>query len=295
MSSLEELNISGWDISKISNSFHDIIYHSSIKRLDVSNVIFGRDMSVAFANSYLANLEYLNLSGVDTSRTTDMHYAFNGLQLSSVNLSDFDTQNVTNMRNMFERSKIERLDLAHWDTSSLTDMGYFCDACYELKYLNLNGWGNDNLSFIGDMTYGDSKLEEIHMRNFNFGQVFNLGSTQGPFYDKPNLKVVDLDGAKMTNIYWIIRAFMDCKELEELDMSNIYAPTPITSSNVAFDGATKLTSLDISGFDFSQLNSAGSMFGGVPATTVYVKDQASLDKLNELSDKPDTMTFVIKP
>jgi surface protein len=59
----------------------------------------------------------------------------------------------------------------------------------------------------------------------------------------------------------------------------------------------KLNSLDISSFDFSQLNTNtnSGMFTNVPATTVYVKDQANVDTLNALSDKPSTITFVVKP
>ena len=295
MTNLERLNLSGWDFSKVNQTFHTIVNHSTLKELDVSNVVFGSDLSSAFDSYYLANLEYLNLSGVDTSKTTKMNHTFKGIELFSIDVSDFDVQNVTEMYAMFENSKIERLDLSNWNTESITNMANLCTRCDNLKYINLNGLGSDNLSSIFDMFYSSTNIEEIHMKNFNFGEVSSLGSTQGPFYNKSKLKTVDLSGAKMPNITDLNMTFEGDSLLETLDLSNIYAPKKIIISYSMFWNNSSLKEIDLSVFDFSQLSSGSSMFSNVPATTVYVKDQASINKLNELSSKPDTMTFVVKP
>jgi surface protein len=134
------------------------------------------------------------------------------------------------------------------------------------------------------------------MKSFNFGTVSNLGTTQGPFYKKNKLRILDLSGAKMLKVNNFNMAFDSCYALNQLNLSNINAPLPIEHSNQMFSYNYQLTNLDLSSFDFSQLVSAGNMFTNVTATTVYVKTQADVDRLNEIvSDKPDTMTFVVKP
>ena len=63
-----------------------------------------------------------------------------------------------------------------------------------------------------------------------------------------------------------------------------------------FNNNYQLYDIDLSVFDLSQVTAAVNMFYGVPATTVYLKTQADVDNMNALvTDKPSTMTFVVKP
>ena len=297
MEKLEKLNLSKWDFSNPANRLNSTISPntlSKLKWLDVSNAKFGTDMTNDFSSS---SLEYLNLSGVDTFKTKNMTQLFRNTKMTSIDISDFDMQNVEQAYGMFAYSSIERLDMSNMDTRSIKNIGQLCMKCTNLKYVNLNNAGSDDLSGMADMLYSSNNVEEIHMKNFNFGRLDYLGSTQGPFYNKQKLKVVDLDGAKMSRVVSLFQTFYNCIELEELDLSNIYAPKVITgSASTMFYNDVKLNYLDISGFDFSAVTTynSSSMFTGVPATTVYVKNQANVDALSSLSH-PSTMTFVVKP
>ena len=57
---------------------------------------------------------------------------------------------------------------------------------------------------------------------------------------------------------------------------------------------TELTVLDLRTFDFSKVNYITRIFKNAKATIGYVKDTSIANKLNNLSDKPSTLTFVVK-
>ena len=292
MTKLEKLNLSRWDFSKSNVPFHTLVDHSTLKTLNVSNSIFSIDMSDAF---YLTNLEELDLTGVDTSKTKNMTHLFYYSKMISIDISDFDMQNVEQAYGMFAYSSIERLDMSNMDTRILKDMSYLCMYCSNLKYVNLNNIGSDEMLSVSDMFYGANNIEEIYMKNFNFGKVNHIGYSIGPFHDKSKLRTIDLSGSKMTSVTYLGNTFRNNTSLEELDLSNIDAPKAITNADTLFANDNMLNEIDLSSFDFSQLGSGVNMFQNVPATTVYVKDQANVDKLSSLSGIPSTMTFVIKP
>ena len=71
-----------------------------------------------------------------------------------------------------------------------------------------------------------------------------------------------------------------------------------TTMRYTFNNAKSLKSLDLSSFDFSLVpdDKFFSAFSNLTISTIYVKDQATADRLNALSiyDKPETLTFVVK-
>ena len=57
---------------------------------------------------------------------------------------------------------------------------------------------------------------------------------------------------------------------------------------------SKATILDLSSFDTSNVISMGNMFSGSKATTGYARSQEDADRFNASSNKPDTLTFIVK-
>ena len=292
---LEELNVSGWDFRKAGNIHDGIIlpsYVPAIKKMNFSNCKFGESMEYAFSN--FGTLESLDLSGVDTSQTTKMAGTFQYLNLSTVDISDFDMENVETMVGMFRNSAIEKIDFTGMNTEKVTTMAQLATSCQNLKEVILDNCGSDNLTAIYDMFYGANAIEKISMKNFNFGTSTTYGGGQSPFINKTNVKTIDLSGAKMAKASSFHYAFYHCENLETLNLSNIYAPTPITTAYDMFNGDSKLSVIDLSSFDFSQVTSYSNMFSGVTATVGYAKTQADADILNASSDKPSTLVFTVK-
>ena len=68
---------------------------------------------------------------------------------------------------------------------------------------------------------------------------------------------------------------------------------PIVSMSYMFM-YSKATNLDLSSFDTSNVISMGNMFSGSKATTGYARSQEDADRFNASSNKPDTLTFIVK-
>ena len=56
----------------------------------------------------------------------------------------------------------------------------------------------------------------------------------------------------------------------------------------------KVTTLDLSGFDTSNVTNMAGMFVYSKATTGYARTQNDVDKFNNSSGKPSGLTFVVK-
>ena len=83
-------------------------------------------------------LRSVNLSGLDTSKVTNMGYMFSGCSsLKSLDLSRLDTSNVTNMVYMFYQCmSLESLDLSSFDTANANTSGMF-ERCASLTSITL--------------------------------------------------------------------------------------------------------------------------------------------------------------
>ncbi|MDO4413611.1 MAG: leucine-rich repeat protein [Erysipelotrichaceae bacterium] len=83
-----------------------------------------KPVSMAYWFCGCENLENIDLTGFDTSETTDMRSTFFGCRnLTNLDLSCLDTQNVLNMRTMLsECINLKNLDISSFDTGNVTDM-----------------------------------------------------------------------------------------------------------------------------------------------------------------------------
>ena len=128
--------------------------------LDVSSVT---DMYGMFYGC--SSLASLDVSGWDTSSVTNMWSMFQGCSsLASLDASGWDTSSVTNMFDMFRGcSSLASLDLSGWDTSNVTDMSWMFHGCSSLASLDLSGWDTSNVTSMFWMFYGCSSLREVSL------------------------------------------------------------------------------------------------------------------------------------
>ncbi len=122
--SSDELNISNWNTSNVTNMFTMFSGSEALKELD--------------------------LSRWDTSNVTNMASMFaSTLALTNLDVSSWDTSKVTNMSFMFAAAgALTSLDVSNWDTSSVTNMNSMFNYCYFLTSLDLSSW--DTSSIVGD-------------------------------------------------------------------------------------------------------------------------------------------------
>ena len=134
----ENVVIKNLDVSLIddlSGLFRDI--GRQIKNLDLSGWNTSKVTNMNRMFHVCDSLESLDLSGWDTSNVEHMNWMFFYCgSLKSLNLSGWDTSKVTDMCGMFSCCfRLRSLDLSGWDTSNVKDMEnmfYSCPAPYEV-------------------------------------------------------------------------------------------------------------------------------------------------------------------
>ena len=104
----------------------------------------------------LSNVTNIDISTLDTSKTTTMRSMFNSSsKLETLNLSNFDTSKVESMQGMFynmtELKSIIGID--SFNTSSLTDTIRMFKNCNNLESLDLSSFDLSKVTTITDMLY----------------------------------------------------------------------------------------------------------------------------------------------
>lgn len=179
-------------------------------------------LSMAF---FLSTLQRIDLSGLDTSRVTDMQIMFDyASELQELDLGDLNTSKVTNMRRMFSMcSKLKKLDVSNLDTSKVKDMYEMFVGCSGLKELDVSNFNTSEVTNIGGMFVGCSGLTKLDVSNF--------------------------DTSKATQMDHI---FADCSELTTLELGSNFNAVNIPANRGddpigagIFDGCNKLQFIDL--------------------------------------------------
>jgi surface protein len=118
-------------------------------------------------------------------------YLFYGLKkLTSLDVSGLDTSKVTDMSYMFsEDDALTGLDLSGFDTSKVTSMAGMFRSCDALKTVNLSNFNTSSVTDMNNMFYYDLALESLDLSGFDTSKVINMRYMMG---DCRSLKEVDL-------------------------------------------------------------------------------------------------------
>jgi len=134
-----------------------------IKQVIVQDKI--QPVSTAYWFANMCDCEYLNLSLLDTSKTTNMSRMFmrTGMDVTAnvriYGVDEFDTSNVTNMSSMFEYTgqyaSSVSVNLSKWNVSNVTNMNrMFIGMGYRSKVFslgNLSDWDVSNVTNMDEM------------------------------------------------------------------------------------------------------------------------------------------------
>ena len=234
----------------------------------------------------LANVESIDLRGLDVSRTEVLNYFFYGCgSLLSVDLSPLDTGKVINTNNMFSGCRsLTEIDLSQLDTSSLRQMDEMFQNCISLQQIDLRGLDTSNATKMGYMFYGCSSLRYVDLspldmsKNTSLAEMFayctslksvnlkglNLSSVtamDGMFNGCESLESIDFSGLDTSRVVSFKDMFTGCKSLRVFDASNLDTRSATTLSYM-FCGCESLTVLDLSSFDTRNVTDLSNMFRG---------------------------------
>ena len=206
----------------------------------------------------LKNILDIDLSGLDTSRVTDMHDMFcYMINLTSLNLSNFDTSQVINMAYMFNgMHNLTNLELSNFDTSKVAYMGYMFNGVSKLTSLNLSSFNTSQVKNMGYMFYGMSSITSLNLSNFNTSKVTNM---KGMFSKINNLISLNLSSFDTSNVTDMSGMFSSMSNLTTLNISS-FNTANVTDMSAMFAGLPNLATLDLSSFDTSNVTNMSGMF-----------------------------------
>ena len=215
------------------------LHNDKIKAIGFSGKVYTpRDsrylFSAANVSDYnaLSNLEYIDSSKLDTSKTTYMYSMFSYLE------------------------KLKELDVSHFDTSQVDSMTEMFKNLKEVKTLDVSNWNVSNVTAIDDMFLGDEKLETLDVSKWQTSKIKYMSNV---FYNNYKLKSLDVSRWNTSSATSISGIFSSAYELTELDVSN-WDVSNVTSMYNAFEYNKKLKTLDLSRWNTSKVKYMSGMF-----------------------------------
>lgn len=158
------------------------------------------------------------------------------------------------------------VDLSGWDTSNVTDMNHLFQYCSLLTSLDVSGFNTSKVTDMSYMFFYCSSLKTLDLSSFNTSKVNSYSSFASMFNGCSSLKALDLSNFDFSNTYasqysGLNSLFEYCESLETITFpSTVTFNNSGVSFNEMFSNCSSLTSLDLSGFDTSNVKYMNNMF-----------------------------------
>ena len=204
------------------------------------------------------NLLSVNLSRLDTSKTTSLGYAFSRCKsLTEIDLSALDTSSVRSFADVFQDcSSLRSVNLAGWDTSSGKDFRQMFYRCASLEEIDISSFKTSASTSFEQMFYGCSLLRSLDLSHFDTGSATTFASM---FYNCASLATLDVSTFDTTSATDLSQAFYGCKSLTELDLSRA-STAKVQTFYGMFSGCSGLKRIDLSLFDTSSAVNLSYLF-----------------------------------
>ena len=245
------------------------------------------------------NLVSVNLSKLDTSKTTSLGYAFSkctsltGIDLStldtssvrsfadvfqdcsslqSVNLTGWDTSSGKDFRQMFYRcSSLEEVDISSFKTSASTSFEQMFYGCSSLRSFDLSHFDTSNATTFASMFYNCASLATLDVSMFNTAAATDLSQV---FYGCKSLTELDLSRASTAKVQTFYGMFSGCSGLKRIDLSLLDTSSAVNLSYL-FADCSKLEAVNFAGIDTSSVIDFNHMFSG--CSSLATLDLSSFD------------------
>ena len=222
-------------------------YYSSLENLDLSSFNTSNVTNMEYMFRNCSSLTSLDLSGFNTSNVTNMRSMFmNCSSLTSLALSSFNTSKVTDMSYMFRKcSSLTSLDLSGFNTSNVTNMEFMFSFCISLTSLDVSGFNTSKVTEIYQMFRECSSLTSLDLSSFNTSKVTMMYNM---FYGCSSLTSLDLSSFNTSNVTDMTSIFVGCTSINNLDISTFYLENLSIITYVSFKSLT--TTINYIGTEF---------------------------------------------
>ena len=155
-----------------------------------------------------------------------------------LDLSDLETSNITNMNSMFSQCKVlTSVNVANWHTSKVTNIGSMFTECTALTSVNVTNWDTSKVTNAIGMFGGCKSLTSLDLSGWDTSSISEVCEND--------------DNGGM---------FENCENLVDLKLPKNFITSKVTSIRQMFKGCKSLTSLDLSGWDTSNIEHMNDLF-----------------------------------
>lgn len=224
------------------------------------------------------NLLSVNISKLDTSKTTSLGYAFSGCKsLTEIDLSALNTSSVRSFADVFQDcSSLRSVNLAGWNTSSGDNFSQMFYQCASLEELDISSFETRKVITFKEMFRGCSSLRALDLSHFDTSDATTFASM---FYNCSSLSSLNVSMFDTSAATDVSQAFYGCGSLTELDLSKA-STAKVETFYGMFSGCSGLTRIDLSLLDTSSAKNLSYLFA----------DCSKLESVNVSSIKTSTVT-----
>ena len=288
--------LAGWDSSNVVSLQGAFMRDFSLSDImPLSNWNTGSLVNAAMLFSYDSALTDISaLANWDTSNVTDMFALFGGAKSlkDTLALRNWDTSSVTDMSYMFSNaSSLMFVDVSNWDTSKVTTMASMFQVGESWtgngQLIEIIGLGDLDVSNVTDMTcmfYGAGQMTTYDIARWNVSKVESMNHM---FCDNFKLRSLDLSAWDVSSLKTIYCMFDDNVNLKTIGNVSQWNTASLIDAGAWLNEASSFVGdnygvMDLSGWNTSNLKSAGEMFLNTRIRTIDLSGWTFDSITNEL-------------
>ena len=189
-----------------------IIEQSDLSGVTSFESAFERSSEAPLKECLIRNNDYS-----EPSLTTIKRMFYGCAQLEKVDLSGLDTGRVTNMDELFMWGmNLTELELGYFDTSSVVTMFRMFGYLVKIPYLDVSGFDVGKVENMSRMFEACESIETLDLRNFTSNSLKNI---EGMFAECKNLRILNIDELDTRLISEAPNLFRRCENLLYLSVS----------------------------------------------------------------------------
>lgn len=214
-----------------------------------------KNTSLRLVFSIAADLEWLDVSAMDTSAVTYGESIFYGSAKLREIVGKLDLSKATSINSCFDScTALERVDIPTITAACTAMSRTFCQ-CASLTSLDVSSWDLSKVTAMNELCRGCKSLKTIVLPTASNPVLTNINH----FFNETGLESVDLNDFDVSAVTQMIGAFRSNPNLLEVIIPNWHAPN-LTEPQELFAFDDHLERVDISGLTMDKVTNVMYMF-----------------------------------
>ena len=259
LENITEIDFSNFDFSQVTDISNMLSGCKKLEKIIFSPSIITSSLEkMNYAFSYFSKLTSIDLSKFDFSKVTDMSYMFrDGKCLEIIKFpTNIRTTSLKKIQNLFYGcSKLTSVDLSKFDISQVTDISSMFSGCFNLENINLGNLDFSSVENMKNVFYECHKLTSIDLFKFDFSKVIDMSNLFDGCINLIDIKL----SSKTSSLKKIKNMFQNCIKMTSIDLSNLDT-SQVTDMNHMFAYCHSLKSINFGNMITSSVENMNGLF-----------------------------------